>query len=99
MGGNRRYSDDAKWDARILQMVARGKEPETLSPVELELSEEPITRPPRAIPVSAWVRYGGIPMRVDAEATAWTSRAVAIVWRTPEGLHRAWVWRSAVGEL
>ena len=36
-------------------------------------------------------------VKLDVEIVAWTSRAVAIRWKTPTGdAHRAWVWASAV---
>jgi hypothetical protein len=48
------------------------------------------------MPVYAWVRYGATGMRVKARAVAWTAKAVAVEWQAPDGLHRAWVWASAV---
>lgn len=99
MGTNRRYADaiDRKMDDRVHEVVMRDNEPASLTPAELELDEEPITKPPRARPVLAWVRYGDVPIRVDAEVVAWTSRAAAIRWRTPAGdVHKAWVWMSGV---
>jgi hypothetical protein len=75
-----------------LEMLAHvGAQPDTLSPTELQLDKEPLTRRPVARPVKAWVRYGAVPLFVEAEAVAWTEHAVAIRWRTPEGEHRAWV--------
>lgn len=99
MGTNRRYADaiDRRMDDRVLQVLMRDSQPATLSPAELELDDEPLTKPPRAREVTAWVRYGDVPIRVDAEVVAWTSRAAAIRWRTPSGeTHKAWVWASAV---
>jgi hypothetical protein len=75
--------------------MGEGK-PASLSPLELELGKEPLTRTPTARPVKVWVRYGDEPVLVDAEAVAWTEHAVAVRWATPEGEHRAWVWASAV---
>lgn len=98
MGTSKRYAAavDAAMDHRILQRTMTG-EPETLLPTELELDTEPLTRPPKPRPVRAWVRYDGTPISVDAEAVAWTARAVAIRWRSPSGEpHRAWVWVSAI---
>lgn len=75
----------------------REHEPDTLTPLELDLDSEPITRPPRARPVWAWVRYGSMPIRVEAEIVAWTATAAAIRWTTPDGsIHRTWVWASAI---
>jgi hypothetical protein len=81
-------------------MIARGKTPDTLLEVELQLGAVPLTKTPTPKPVRAWVRYGGVPVEVDALAVAWTARAVAVTWRIPdeEEPHRAWVWASAVTE-
>jgi hypothetical protein len=76
--------------------MMRGAVPGTLSPTELQLDKEPLTRTPVARPVKAWVRYGTVPLLVEAEAVAWTEHAVAIRRPSPEGEHRAWVWASAV---
>jgi hypothetical protein len=84
--------------ARVNQSIMRGTEPESLSSVELGLESEPLTRTPIPRPVKAWVRYGKIPIQVDAVVTAWTTRAVAIKWESPDGEHKAWVWSNAVVE-
>jgi len=76
----------------------RGAEPESLTTAELDLATEPLTRTPVPRPVTAWVRYGNIPIEVDAVVTAWTTRAVAIKWEPPDGAHKAWVWSNAVVE-
>jgi hypothetical protein len=87
-------------DDRVAQMIARGKAPEILLERELQLDVAPLTKTPTPKPVRAWVRYGGVPVEVDALAVAWTARAVAVTWRIPgdEKAHRAWVWASAVVE-
>jgi hypothetical protein len=98
MGTNKRYaaSADRQMDARIAERVMVG-EPETLSTQELQLGKLPVTRTPAPEAVKAWVRYGTVPIEIEAEAVAWTPRAVAIRWVTPKGeLHKAWVWASAV---
>lgn len=96
MGTNRRYGEGGISD-RIDHMATRGVEPETLIEEQLDLDNEPLTTPRRARPVVAWVKYGNVNIRVEAEAVAWTARAVAVRWRSPEGpAHRAWVWASAV---
>lgn len=98
MGTNRRYGEGGIAN-RIDQAATRGVDPDSLAPEHLDRENEPVTTPPRARPVLAWVRYGNIHMRVEAEAVAWTARAVAIRWRSPEGpVHRAWVWASAVSD-
>ena len=97
---NKRYADaiDRRMNARIAEREVEGHAPLSLTPEELELATEPVTKTPLPRPVRAWVRFGPHAMRVDAEAVAWTSRAVAIRWTMPSGVeHRAWVWSSAVG--
>jgi hypothetical protein len=99
VGSNRRYaaSVDRAMDARIVARMMSEHAPDSLTDAELELDEQPITRTPRPERVTAWVRYGGTPVRVDGEAVAWTAAAVAVRWRTPgDQEHRAWVWASAV---
>lgn len=86
-------------DERVAQVVARGHEPETLTGEELDLKREPLTRTPVPRPVRAWVRYDGVPLRVEAELVAWTRAAAAVRWRLGDLEHRAWVWGSAVEEL
>jgi hypothetical protein len=87
----------ASVDRGIDRMMMRDHEPQTLMPAELDLEHEPVTKPPRALPCSAWVRYGTDSMQVDGLATAWTARAVAVRWMTPDDReHRAWLWASAV---
>jgi len=84
-------------DERIVERVTAETEPQSLKSSELELDTELLVRPDRAVPVRAWVRYGDVPLSVEAEAVAWTPRAVAIRWKTPGGtVHKAWVWASAV---
>lgn len=84
-------------NARISEREAAGQAPLSLTPDELELATEPLTKTPVPRPVRAWVRFGPVAIKVDAEAVAWTSRAVAIRWTMPSGAeHRAWVWSSAV---
>jgi len=87
----------ASVDRGIDRMMMRDHAPQSLTPAELDLEHEPVTRPPRALPCTAWVRYGAEAIRVDGLATAWTARAVAVKWKTPDDVeHRAWLWASAV---
>lgn len=55
-----------------------------------------MTKDPKLATVDAWVRFGGTPARVLAEASAWTDRAVAIRFRVAGEEQRCWVRRSAV---
>lgn len=84
--------------ARDNETIMRGAKPESLSSAELQLETQPLTRTPIPRPVKAWVHYGKVPIQVDAVVTAWTTRAVAIKWDSPDGEHKAWVWSSAAVE-
>ncbi|MFG6402677.1 MULTISPECIES: hypothetical protein [unclassified Microbacterium] len=98
MGTNRRYADqiDRRMDERILERLAREGPLQSLSDNELELTRLPMTKDPRPSTVTAWVRFGQSPTRVQAEAVAWTPRAVAIRFTVAGRELRAWVWASAV---
>lgn len=68
--------------------------PSSLKNEELELDVQPLTKPPRAIPLTAWIRCGGgeTAVRVEGHAVAWTAKALTVAWKTPEGkVHRAWL--------
>lgn len=87
----------ASVDRGIDRMMMRDHPPQSLTPAELDLEHEPITKPPRALPCRAWVRYGTNAVQVEGLVTAWTPRAVAVKWTTPDKAeHRAWLWASAV---
>jgi hypothetical protein len=98
VGTNKRYADsiDRRMGVQVSESIMRGAQPGTLSPAELQLETKPLTRTPVARPVKAWVRYGAVPLLIDAEAVAWAEHAVAFRWPSPDGEHRAWVWASAV---
>lgn len=83
-------------DDRILERLAKSGPLDTLTGSELELDRLPMTKDPQPAVVDVWVRFGGTPARVRAEACAWTDRAVAIRFRVAGEEHRCWVWRSAV---
>jgi hypothetical protein len=72
LGTNKRYADsiDRRMGARVNETIMRGAEPESLTTAELALDSEPLTRTPVPRPVKAWVRYGNIPIQVDAVVTA-----------------------------
>lgn len=76
---------------KILERVMAESAPTSLSDEELELDVQPLTKPPRVMPVTAWVRYGNgeTAVRVEGQALAWMRRAVTEEWQTPEGeVHR-----------
>lgn len=101
MGTNRRYADaiDKRVNERALQVIARGEELHTLTPMELRLDEVALTIDPKPRrKVRAWVRFGNVPVRVEAVAARWTADAVGIVFHVGEDEHRCWVWMGAVAE-
>jgi hypothetical protein len=60
-----------------------------------ELSRQQATLATSPTPVRAWVRYAAAADHVRGLALAWTPRAVYVEWED-RGIHRAWVWASAV---
>lgn len=98
MGSNRRYADqiDARMNARIVDVVQSSGPLQCLTDAELELDRMPFTRDPQPKPVKAWVRFGNVPVLVDAVACSWTPYAVAIRFEIDGAAHQTWVWTSAV---
>lgn len=85
-------------DERILQRVASTGPLQGLTAVELEQHLLPTTTDPRPSRVTAWVRFGDAPIKVDAEAVMWTPKAVAIRFHVGDRECRTWVWASAVDQ-
>jgi len=100
MGTSKRYAEHytRQMDESIGRRIMASGPPWSLGDHELALQTLPLTRPPRPVPVRVWVRYPDGPLRVDAEAVAWTERAVAVRWPAGDEQHKAWVWASAVSE-
>ncbi len=98
MGSNRRYADqiDRRVDARTDEVIMRDRAPVSLTSRELQLDVDPVTITPVPIAARAWVRYDTIALQLNVRVLRWTPRAVGIEWDTPAGVHRAWVWASAV---
>ena len=98
VGTNKRYAEnyDRLMDEKILQRTAGGGPLETLTRQELRLDTVPCTTDPHPKTVKAWVRFGGIPIQVVAQACMWTPHAVAIRFTVGEKEHRCWVWAGAV---
>lgn len=102
MGTDRRYADaiDRRMNERALQVVARGETLQTLTPMELQLDKVPITVDPAPRRrVRVWVRFGNVPVQVEAVAARWSPDAVGIVFHVREGEHRCWVWGGAAEEV
>ena len=75
----------------------RDNTPSSLTNLELELDKQPLTRTPKPFPALAWVHYGEVALNLRVEVVAWTPRACAIRWTTPDGREdKVWVWASAV---
>jgi hypothetical protein len=102
VGTNRRYADaiDRRMGEKILLNISRGGPLQTLTPSELRLNEVPLTIDPRPRrKVKAWVRFGAVPIRVDAIVARWTPDAVGIAFTVEDVEHRCWVWAGAVDEV
>lgn len=98
MGTNERYADavDKRMDARILERIARDGDLQTLSVSELRLDQVPLTIDPLPKRVLAWVRFGSVPVLVEADACRWTADAVGIRFEVAGTQHHTWVWASAI---
>src|SRR4051794_20635064 len=70
-------------DDKILASLAANGGLQSLSDRELELERELLTVDRDPKPVKAWVRFYSTPLRVDAWAIRWTSKAVEV--RSPRG--------------
>ena len=98
MGTAKRYAHvvDRRMNDNIARRIMESGMPLSLGSEELALERVPLTRTPRPFEVRRWVRYPDGPLQVDAEAVAWTARAVAVRWKSGDVVHKAWVWASAV---
>jgi len=98
MGTSKRYAAhyDRQMDEGIVRRIMASGPPLSLGVEELSLADTPLTRTPKPCAVRVWVRYPDGPLEVDAEAVAWTSRAVAVRWKSGTRVDKAWVWASAV---
>jgi hypothetical protein len=58
---------DRRMDARIVESTMRGGQPDTLTSAEITSARNgSLARTPVARTVRAWVRYGGVPLLIDA---------------------------------
>jgi len=98
VGTAKRYAHvvDRRMSDSIARRIMESGPPLSLGSEELALDRVPLTRTPEPLQVRVWVRYPGGPLQVDAEAVAWTTRAVAVRWKCDDDVHKAWVWASAV---
>lgn len=103
MGANQRYPSGPHPEQSVQDAALKQVEPDygdefTARPFSLtaeELGGLPVTMATDPIAVLAWVRFPAMPSHVQGRALAWTPRAVYIEWEL-RGVHRAWVWASAV---
>ena len=70
----------------------------SLAPRQIGAATASITTPETPIPVRAWLlTVAGDDLEVDAEAVAWTTRAVQVRYVDKHGHDdTAWVWAGAV---
>lgn len=97
MGQNKRYPGHTI--QREVERSLTRPQPIELTDEELDFTNHPITEAPAPIPVTAWVRFHEATIRPEAEAIAWTDRAVKIRWQTGTitgHFITVWVWASAV---
>ena len=101
MGGQTRYVEDV--DRRIqyaMDVAVTRPQPISLTDAELDLAHNQVTEASAPIKVRAFVRFHEAVIRPDAEAVAWTPRAVKIRFTMQSGArHEVWVWASAVDRL
>ena len=101
MGGQTRYTDDvAERIGRAAEVAVTRPRPISLTEAELDLEHNRVVEATAPIPVRAFVRFHEAVIRPQAEAVAWTSRAVKIRFTMQNGArHEVWVWASAVDRL
>ncbi|TPW78058.1 hypothetical protein FJ657_05375 [Schumannella soli] len=101
MGTNRRYAHhyDRLMDQRILEGIARDGELQGLTNEEIGIGKYPLTRDPNPSDVKAWVRFGSVPIVVDAQVVAWTPAAMAIRFTVAGVEYKTWVWAGAVSDV
>lgn len=94
MGQNKRYPGGIE-DA-LHEWLVRA-EPIGLTEDELRLKDRAVSRPEQPISVRAWVRFPEASIEPQAEAVAWTDRAVLVRFKLRDGrVRETWVWASAV---
>jgi hypothetical protein len=70
---------------------------QTLSPDELDLVADPPKKPREPIPVLAWIRVNGTPVRISAECIEFNSRCVLLRFEPPgRPPTQCWVYSGAV---
>lgn len=106
MGTSKRYAHvvDRRMSERIrmqeLERLAAEYPLQSLTPAELGLDREPLTRDPQPRQrVRAWVRFGPSAIDVDAVVHVWTERAIGIAFVVGETQHKCWVWSNAATPL
>ena len=101
MGTNRRYADCVdKQMATRAQQVASAPRPVGLSPIEVDLSTQPVRAHSTPIPIRAWVHFTAAPAQLEGVAVEWTDTAVHVELVDTAGRrHRLWAWASAVERI
>lgn len=99
MGTSKRLAPyyDMQAQHQSILSAAKSGPLQSLSDRELALREQPVTIYPRPYRVvSAWVRFGPTPIRVDAKLARSTPTAAGIEFRAGDQTFRCWVWGNAV---
>ena len=97
MGTNRRYPSQPSPDVAGLVKARKQRIPITLTDAELDKTHQQPRAAETPIPVVAWIRYDDGPELTEAQAIAWTQKAVLVEWHTATGeASKCWVWASAV---
>ncbi len=97
MGSNRRYGDslDRRTMKRLAEKDLRPRV-QSLPPLIVNAEEDPPTKAPEPIPVTAWVPVSAGIVQIQAEAEEWNKTAVRITW-TEDGVGRgAWVYLGSI---
>lgn len=94
VGENKRYPGNI--EDSLNEWLVRA-EPIGLTEDELRLRDQKVTRPEQPMSVRAWVRFPEASIEPQAEAVAWTDRAVLVRFELRDGrVRETWVWASAV---
>lgn len=77
MGANQRYADALQRRRFNREAEARALVPRSLTSAEIGSDPVQYGRP---VPVRAWIEFGAATAQVEGFATAWTRRAVLVLW-------------------
>lgn len=99
MGASKRLAAHYDMRAQHQEIIraARAGPLQSLTDRELALREQPLTIYPQPYQrVHAWVRFGAVPVWVDAKLARSTPLAAGIEFRKGDQTFRCWVWGNAI---